>query len=233
MRPPGPGTFWGTHVQTSPFPAGLSVVVLTLAGLGLVHALALDHFAVPGSLRGFLLVALPWAAGLAALLISVFAWASWMTRGGAAALLLCALLPAAGLLALRGTLSTWQAITDLVPDGGQGMGAAWFGGRLTLAAGLQLAWAGPWLERTADGSRERRLGAAVVFLALALAAAFGLASLPEPPLGAGSGDAAILVLLLVAMIPVARLHRRDPGLMTHAMLVSLVPQCAAQLAALA
>lgn len=231
MRPPGPGTFWGTHVPSSPFPARLSILVLILTGLGLVQALAPDLFAVPASLRGFLHLALPWAAALAALLISVFAWVSWTARGGAAALIVCALLPAVGLLTLRGSLSIWKAVTDLVPDGGQGMGAAWLGARLTLAVGLQLAWAGSWLERTAGGSRERRLGAVVVLMTAAVLLALALSL--GPPLGAAAGDAAVLVLLLVAMIPVAQLHRRDPGLMTHAVLLSLVPQSAAQLAALA
>ena len=227
MRPPGPGTFWGTHVPISPFPAGLSLAVLILTGLGLVQALAADLLAVPGPLRGFLLLALPGAAALAALLVAVFAWISWTARGGATALLLGALLPAVGLLSLNGSLEVWRSVVEV--DGGQGMSAAWLGARLTLAVGLQLAWAGPWLEKAGGGSRGRRLATAVLLLSAMLLLAAGLAGLSGPRVWV---DALVLVLLLAAMVPVAQLHRRDPGLMTHATLLSLVPQCAAQLAAL-
>jgi PAS domain S-box-containing protein len=54
-----------------------------------------------------------------------------------------------------------------------------------------------------------------------------------PPLWRAAGNAAVLGLLLLALIPMAHLHRREPGLMTHAMLLSLMPLAAAQLAALA
>ena len=172
MTPPGPGTFWGSHVQSSPLPARLSILVLILTGLGLVQALAapLD---LPAQ-RGFLHLMLPWTAALLALLVAAFAWAARMARGGTAPLLLGSILPVLALLGLYGSLSAWKAATGLEPDG---------------AAGPPLWWA--------------------------------------------AGNAAVLGLLLVALVPMAHLHRREPGLMTHAMLLSLLPLAAAQLAALA
>src|SRR5262245_20324446 len=115
MMPPGPGTFWGSHVQSSPLPARLSLLVLVLTGLGLVPALAapLD---LPAQ-RGFLHLMLPWTAALLALLVAAFAWASWTARGGTAPLILGSILPALALLGLHGSLSAWKAATGLEPDG--------------------------------------------------------------------------------------------------------------------
>ena len=230
MRPPGPGTFWGTHVQASPFPAGLSFVVLALTALGLVNALAPDLAAVPGPLRELLVPVLYGAAALIAMLVALFAWASWFARGSATALLLGAALPGAAVAGFLASLARWHAVTALAPDMGQGLDAAGLGARLTLGLGLQLAWAGAWLERIGGGPQERRLAPAALLKLGGIVLGVVLAGLRVAP---AWGDASVLLLLLAAMIPVAQLHRRDPGLMTHAALLSLVPQCAAQLAALA
>jgi len=230
MRPPGPGTFWGTHVQASPFPAGLSFVVLALTALGLVNALAPDLAAVPGPLRELLVPVLYGAAALIAMLVALFAWASWFARGSAMALLLGAALPGAAVAGFLASLARWHAVTALAPDVGLGLDAAGLGARLTLGLGLQLAWAGAWLERIGGGPQERRLAPAALLKLGGIVLGVGLAGLRVAP---AWGDASVLLLLLAAMIPVAQLHRREPGLMTHAALLSLVPQCAAQLAALA
>ena len=221
--PPGVRTLWGSHLSESRIPPFLaaSVAALTLVGL----ACALLRVAFP--VTGFLEVMLPWTSGLCALLIAAYAWACWLARGGLTALLL------AGLLPVTGALAGWEALGSW--PGGGGAAGVWLAAGLVWAAGLQLTWAELRLARRLEAlPRGGRLRAAALLL-LGGAAAALLLLLASPWLAEHRRAVGLLVLaLLAAAVPaVSHHHRLRPGLLTHALLVSLAPQIAAQIAALA
>ncbi len=231
-KPANPSTFWGSHVESA-VPPRLATVVLAVSAGAVVYCLAAEPFGLaipPRALRGYLQLALPCLGALLLFLVAAFAWAAWRTRGGATALLLAGILPLAGLLSARHSMIAWMAESSLAPGA---VTASWLVTRLLPAAGLQLAWLDPWVSRRLGGTTgERNLRAAGLLL-LSTAAALAMVGTLEASAWLSAGDAVVLLLFILAVPAVTRLHRREPNLLTHVALLSLAPQAASQLAALA
>ncbi len=233
-KPPNPSTLWGSHVESA-IPPRLAAVVLAVSAAAVVYCLAAEPLGLPipsRDVRGYLQLALPCVSALLLFLVAAFAWAAWIARGGAIALLLSGLLPLAGLLSARHSMIAWMAETGLEPHAGD-VTASWLVTRLLPAAGMQLAWIEPWVSRRFGGSTgERSLWATGLLLGSG-AVSLTLIGTLQASAWLSAGDAVVLLLFALAVPAVARLHRQEPNLLTHVALLSLAPQVASQLAALA
>jgi PAS domain S-box-containing protein len=176
---------------------------------------------------GLLAVLLPWTAACLALLVAIFALAIWIARGGALALLLSGLLPAAALAGILHAGGIWRQLHALEPDL-PSTSTDWLASRLVVALGIQLAWLQPGLHRRfARASASSRFWAAtgLMLSALGLVASARLLHSPEWFFWAGLATMA----LLLAGAPLALgLHRRERGALTYAAVASLIPYAVAQ-----
>jgi len=233
----GWGTFWGRHLDRSPFSPWLAVTVVVgsvlislseLLGLGLSSLWAM--LVQPGTSLPHLL--LEWTCALIALLMAVFAWGRLRTGGFPEALVLAPVMPVVAVLDAYVALSS----ADVWGPWPQ---AIWIASRYWMAFGFLVAsWIVSRIER--PSSRGAALSVALpVGLGLGITALLAVVTLVGPASlnEAWGGVVRIWHLVPLVCFVVAGLfllpavHRAHVSIMSHALIVSIVPQILCQLEA--
>jgi PAS domain S-box-containing protein len=205
------------------------VVLLSVAGF-LWGTMAIGPTNV-GDLAGWHL-ALAWVLTGACFAASGLAWVPWAMRRDLSGFYAMAVFPALTLLLAAHGLALWRALAALDPAAESRAEASWFVARVAIGVALAAPPAALLLESLAGGRRRfvRRaikLGVAVLFTALALAAVLSVPA--NRAFATFPVQGSLAVFFLADALAGAWCNARRPSMLTSCVALAALPMLAAQM----